>query len=283
MSRASGASPTSWEEWRYDEVLVRWRSFAAGAFSVAILILVAFLVCALRWGSILGLSPAEIIDLLLAGGTIALAYAAVIQAVSSELKRKGDETPNLEIQLLGTRGGSTELTLFAGPIMSPKPEDGKFWVRIRNLGPGTAMQVTLKAKTWWSPIWVETKEVPLQIPKDLGTGGDPILTATETGWTFIDQPFAIKANEQHDSDFDTWVQLFPTGSEAKRTFHALRQIVFEAQSTDVEARRAKTAKVGMVLLALTRAQDTFGDAIAGDKFPSIWKRLSDTDVQRIPV
>jgi hypothetical protein len=140
-----------WRNFRYDEWLLKWRSPFVGMFTVAVVVLIAWLTWTILRGPQLGLNSTEIIEGLLAIGTMALAFAALVQAVSSEKKRESDESqrrlelaPHLDIQLVWPEQERSyeSLDTFGRDIFSISVFAGsRPYCKVRNLGPGTATNV----------------------------------------------------------------------------------------------------------------------------------------------
>jgi hypothetical protein len=272
-----------WRAWRYDEWLVRWKSSFAGAFSIGIIVLLALLIRVVVVGPYLGLTTSELIDGLLAGGTLALAYAALVQAVSGEIKRKGDLAPNLEIQILGLKPGTSDMVVFGTNIITPSPDDGKLWARVRNLGPGSATHVSFIAGNRWYPLLTGTGQVPLKVPTNYGSNGEAVVDGDPLVWIFMDGRFSIRANEWFDFEFATWTHTLPQGSPPVETFHAARQVVFQAEGTDVEGRHVVAERLGIVLFSLSTTPKMLGSTKAGDPHPSTWIRLPEKELRKVPL
>jgi hypothetical protein len=88
--------PTS----KYEDLLLENRSGIMLFLTAVVLFLLGLFLRVLLVGPWLGISPLEVIEGLLATGTFALAYAALVQAISAEKKRHADLQPHLDIRLL---------------------------------------------------------------------------------------------------------------------------------------------------------------------------------------
>src|SRR5579863_5406419 len=89
-----------WRDWRYEDWILERRSAIAGGVTVLIVLLTAAFLRVLFWGPWLGLTPLVVIEGILAIGTFALAYAALVQAISAEKKRHYDRVPNLDLEFI---------------------------------------------------------------------------------------------------------------------------------------------------------------------------------------
>jgi hypothetical protein len=133
---------------------------------------------------------------LLAVGTLALAYAALIQAVSGIRGIELRHRPHLEIACLDQKYAPP------GPFQQTKYEGGE--LAIRNLGPGVATEVWLM---WYRRPTPEEHRLPLSPPNfpirrsevEKGGAGLPSLDVGQNLWHFLEIP--------HSQDGDSEVTI----------------------------------------------------------------------------
>ncbi|MGI0132812.1 MAG: hypothetical protein ACREDK_06965 [Thermoplasmata archaeon] len=213
---------------------------------------------------------------LLALGTLSLAYAAGLQALSAERKREGDLRPHLDVQVIKGPGGPVVWSTFLVDESA-----SVFHVRLRNYGPGVAVGVRLTGFDWRVSTGAESEELG-----DLTRGGPPRQPVVSAPGLIpsevVKEPISLAVNEGFEVHYQTRIpplkdlgaqQLQPSSSY-------LQQVLFVATCKDVEERDAGEVSAAFRLDALFPAASTEGKALRN--YTSVWHRLSTSDVARIP-
>lgn len=249
---------------------------------VAILVLIAILVGAIAsYWLIPGFPAAAVVadDLtaLLALGTLSLAYAAGFQALSTEWKRQGDLRPHLDLQAIKGSGGPVYWSQF-----KLGENESRFFLRLRNLGPGNAVSVHLTGHNWYVDSKMDSPEL-----RELEAGGpprSPLMTdpgpmASEV----VKEPISLTANESFEVPYQVRIpplRDFGAQIEQEATLY-LQQVVFVATCEDVEGRNADELRVAFRLDALVPSGDPRGRALRNHT--GIWRRLPASQAATIPV
>jgi len=236
---------TWWQAFRYDEWLFKWRSPFAGTFSVGIAFLLALLVWTILKGSLLGIGPIEIIEGLLAGGTTALAYAALVQAVSTEKARRANLRPLLDIQIVRDTPtpSRTEVpgAVPTNTFVTQFTEFGNLKCVLRNLGPGNAVKVRVSCPVWYLNEMGPWKQaIPVMTP-------DP-----------SEQPFAtfnrvesrsLRSTVGDDIQFEVRVAEPAVSSDGRKDgFRKIaRRVLFRAECEDVEGNTVEPFSISIQL------------------------------------
>lgn len=139
------------EAWRYDQAIFRWRSRLAGIYTGVIVVLLLLFTNALVQSSNATLTwwwqrvtVGNALTALLAVGTLGLATAALIQAISAENGQRDRERVKLG---LGLSLGSSDVT---GPdFRCQVPHQRSLTLRVRNMGPGSAVGIAVVTYTSW--------------------------------------------------------------------------------------------------------------------------------------
>lgn len=177
---------------------------------------------------------------LLATGTVALAYAALIQAASAERKRIGDLAPHLTIDFVVPSGFEPKNIFLLPNEVKPLA------YRVRNMGPGNAMNVRVRTVEWWSP----TDKNILDQPKAYGGGPLNPPISTEPSPLSMVSPevdFSLGANEERHFFGQIFVPPPPNQPTA-----CLEQLVITAFSLDVEGRSSAAVRNGVRLQLVSR-------------------------------
>lgn len=245
------------------------------AFVVAVLVvgLVVLLLLGLTGlQPIPGLPPAatvsDVLSALLAVGTLSLAYAAGLQALSIERKREGDLRPHLDLQVIQAIGGPVVWSEFTVPDSA-----SVFYIRLRNYGPGVAVGVRLTGFDWWASTNVDAAEL-----QGLSEGefprqpllSDPSPIPSEV----IKEPISLAVNEGFEVHYQVRVpplrDLGATPPQPSTSY--LQQVIFVATCEDVEGRRVEEMSAGFRLDALLPATSPEGKSLRS--YTSVWHRLS---------
>jgi hypothetical protein len=179
----------------------------------------------------------------LALGTLALAYAAALQAISAEKKRRGDLAPHLDLQIL--RPGLPENPFLMkidgrpNPIAydifeTNLPADGTLSLVVRNLGPGNAVKVRVVVYPWGYS----------GMPGATDGLGAPLVTPT-IGYYPVVENYALKVNEDYSFPVP-FLNLTLEGGQRK--YRGNRQALAVATCESVEGQRSGYARKGLFLI-----------------------------------
>lgn len=273
-----------WDRWKFEDWLLEHRSPLAAVVSAFVVLLVLLFLEVLILGPWHGIGLAEVSEALLATGTVALAYAALVQATSTEKRRRADMVPNLDLQILDPNPNLT------GELPEPITQDDFFIpigtqslrLRLRNLGPGNAMNVRVFSAQWWTPSFHWGHE-PTELRTDPGPVLDPILEPSGYFGLAIQSPISLKSNE--DRGFlvliagTPYLPPPPKLAEASVTF--CTQFVVEASGEDVEGHPAETKLVAARLQRLLPNDVPEADTSVARGYQSRWSRVSEPAIARI--
>jgi hypothetical protein len=274
-----------WRSWKYDDWLVKWKSTLAGGFSIIVAFVLVLLVRTLAFGEWLHITVSDIFTGLLAAGTLALAYAALVQAVSAEKKRRSDLVPHLDLRILEEQA-EEDKDLIEATAVNPfelESEREKMHLSVRNLGPGNAMRVEVTAYFWWTDPFARGGE-PENLIANPPPGVAPLQSRTETYRRIVNVPFSLKANEEYKFDPDIWStsvwnsQAGPMGSMHR----FVRQAIVLASVRDVEGTPASGCQLGITLQALSPKTRAMGPTVMGFGYRTRWKWLTDVEIKSIP-
>ena len=254
-------------------------------FAFVVAVLVVGLVVLLLLGlsglqPIPGLPPAatvsDVLNALLAVGTLSLAYAAGLQALSTERMREGDLRPHLDLQVIKEIGGPVSWGMFLVP-----DSVSAFYIRLRNYGPGVAVGVRLTGFDWRISTDVDSAEL-----QGLSKGGSPrqpllsdsILIPSEV----IKEPISLAVNEGFEVHYQVRVPpLRDLGAaHPQPSTSYLQQVVFVATCEDVEGRKVEDTSAGFRLDTLFPAPSLEGKSLRS--YSSVWRRLPSDVVAAIP-
>ncbi|MGA7477046.1 MAG: hypothetical protein WBW47_07545 [Thermoplasmata archaeon] len=222
----------------------------------------------------------------LAIGTLALASAGLLQARAAGIQlnlaaRQADRertqiqlarvqmTPNLDFQVLQ-------------PAESPTIQDtirlgeGEWYIRtrLRNLGPGAAVDIQVTAFDWW----INQSDLDAELTKLAAGGSLKGAILTEPGMMprdIVNVPFALMAGEFRDFGIQFIVPPLP-----EKTTSLVQQLVVVAWTRNMEGQEVLPRKLGL------RLQHAFptGTALVGGQ-PGrmmIWRWLTEPEIARIP-
>jgi hypothetical protein len=222
----------------------------------------------------------------LAIGTLALASAGLLQARAAGIQlelaaRQADReraqiqlarvqmTPNLDFQVIESyEQPTTQDTI----VLSA----GSWYVRarLRNLGPGAAVEVQVTAFDWWA----DSRDLANQLVA-LSAGGPPkgpILT--EPGMMprdIVNVPFALMAGEARDFNLQVVIPPLP-----EKTTGLLMQTVVMAWAKNVAGDEISPRKLGLRIQFSFPTQEVLVGGEKGRRM--IWRWLSDKEVSQIP-
>jgi hypothetical protein len=222
----------------------------------------------------------------LAIGTLFLASGALLQSraagISNELasrQERRDETqakiaaqlikPHLDFQVLeAAAGATTQDTIVVGP--------NQWFIRcrLRNLGPGVAVELQVTAFNWWT----DSAHLDEELAK-LSTGGtskEPLLTAPSPIPTdIVNVPFALVAGEARDFGLQFRIPPLPD-----KITGLLQQTVVIAWARDLQSGEVTPRKLGL------RLDFAFPRPAAGSSEPAglqtLWRWLTEEEVGKIP-
>jgi len=273
-----------WSGWpRADKWLYRYRSFFTTLFLLVILLELIALAAALSriswWpSSFRVLTITNQVELLLATGTLALAFAAIVQIGSAERKREADLRPHLDLQVIQSPRGPLLWDTF---VLS---EDSSIlFLRLRNLGPGNAVRVRLLGYNW---LVDTSKENPHLT--ELMTGGPSRGPLIDPPALFpmmvIGEPIALAANETFEVHYQYRVP--PLSDVVKDrppepSASYCEQILFIASCEDVERVAREEVRVGLRAQLLVPAKTEEGKELRN--YLSVWRKLNSTETHSIPV
>lgn len=227
------------------------------------------------------LDPLATASALLALGTVALAYSAFFQGQvsrlefeSTERKRIGDLRPYLYLQITEGQGGSVYPDMFTIPA-----ENSTIWLGLRNLGPGNAVEVTLKAYDWRLGV--------LDIPSsgkiegaDLGPKMDPPGMFPRD---VIGHPISLAVNELFTVPFQFRIPPLQDyrGARPESATSFSEQVLWLVNGKDVEGRDTMGLRVAIRLVVILPATDPSGKTLRNYK--TVWRLLTASQAQKIPL
>lgn len=243
---------TDWGD-RLEKAFLRSRAEVALILAFFVVLLVAFLVRALFWPPWFGFGLSDALDGLLTLGTLSLAWAALVTAVIASIKRRDDLTPHLDIQFCrifqegpfpnGPRRVEP-LTHDLFPVRLPVDENLPF--RIRNLGPGNAIGVSVRFQVWYFPDSIE--------PAARDPFEDSTTKATEPpGFCAVADELSLRANE--DVEFALPIgstQRDPVNS-GKVVYRKFKAAIVAAWGEDVEGHLVRATPKGLRVVTPTSA------------------------------
>jgi hypothetical protein len=232
----------SWKSWKYEDWLLKNRSVLAGGITVLAVAQIGLFVRVLVIGPWLGISSIEVIEGLLATGTFALAFAALVQAISAEKKRQADLAPHLEVNLLWPETALSPRVNRSKPItydIFPVeiPADGCLTGSVSNLGPGHAMKLKVVAYPWWATA-----------PQTATDGFGVPVESTVVGWEEPVRDMALKANTDHQFPLMVLLAASADFKDAKAQPMVRQQTLVVATCEDVEGKAAGVARRGMFVI-----------------------------------
>ena len=252
----------------FDRALLGGRVGFALAFILAFGFFAASFAASILSRPILGLSISDCLTAMLALGTLALAYAALIQVIMAAEKRREDLSPRLDIQLLRvvqspSSGQVTTEALVASPffLRAPKSPSGDLLrLVLRNLGPGSAVGVAVTSHVWgWRPGVTE-----------IGVRGPDSLTAPSYWQDSYSVSLSLKSNEDHEFPLEiTYPDMdasLPGGG-----YRVREQFVVVAEGTDVAGRLVRAPLVGFRLMQVV------GEG--AEHVQTVWRILSESEAR----
>jgi len=232
------------------------------AVTVAVLLIVWFLLWLLVFSlslltqtTPLGLTLSDDLTALLAGGTIALAYAAVLQAYLAWDRTRAELSPRLEVQLVRLKDPSVlpfdPMEQDLAPLLDPttKIARGTFSflaIRIRNVGPGSAVAVEPILS-----VWSETSG-----GSKIGTRGTGSLPLPARSSELLSVKFALSPNEARILPLELFAKV---PDETRNGYVKVRmpeQFIVGARATDVRGQRKCYGSIGFALSEVTDGQDS---------------------------
>jgi len=204
---------------------------------------------------------------LLATGTAALAYAALIQVGSAESRRIADFAPRLVLDMV-VQVGYDKRSVFVLPN-----ETHPIIYRVRNLGPGNALSVRVRTFTWTTPTQGDVRAK--MDDYNMGSMRPPIITEPDPlsmGGPEMEFPLAV--NEERIFR----AQVFVPPPPAQPTSW-LEQFVVAASCVDVEGRPSKASRIGIRLELVSRQGPEWPPMIPS----TVWRILTRREASTIPL
>jgi hypothetical protein len=222
----------------------------------------------------------------LAIGTLALASAGLLQSraagiqlevASSRADREMTQiqlarlqlTPNLDFQVLQP----TEAPTIQDTILL---SEGEWYVRtrLRNLGPGAALDVQVTAFTWT----IGSTALESEFAK-LSVGGPPrgpiVSEADRLFRDIVNVPFALVAGESRDFGLQFLIPPLPG-----ITTSLVQQIMVVAWARNIEGQEVPPRKLGLRLQHSFLTDVTLTGGQRGRRM--IWRWLTEAEIARIP-
>ena len=233
-----------------------------------------------RWpsGWLRPIDLGEEVEALLAVGTLSLAYAAFLQAYSAEKARQDNLSPLLDLQVTApTSPKETPAALGPEAVWLQVSDTTELNFRVRNLGPGNAMRVNVRALVWLNTNAPECWDEPTL---------DPIGTVFNFGAEPVSER-SLAGNEDHSFPVQVAVKM-PAPNESTRARVLLtRRILLQATGVNLEGKPVDPAYCGV---QLTLAQPTMQSrrlSIPGqprrvpDCYITLWNRMRSDEVRRM--
>jgi hypothetical protein len=204
---------------------------------------------------------------LLATGTAALAYAALIQVGSAESRRIADYAPHIVLDLI-VHGGYDKRSVFVAPN-----DSHPIVYRVRNLGPGNALSVRVRAFSWMSDT--QTPAPTKMGEYNSGSMRPPLVTSPmPLAMGGPEMEFNLAVNEERSFKAQVFVPP-PPGVPTSW----LEQLVVTASCLDVEGRPSEAARIGTRLEMIPRQGPGWPPLIAS----TLWRVLTRREVSTIPL
>jgi hypothetical protein len=256
LSQSSDAAylrtPTKGGPLRIERLLFQRRDVAAGVGGALFaFFFLAFAISLVPGWTLLGLSTSDGLTGLLAVGTLALAYAATMQAYVAAQKRKEDLRPHLYIELYrstATVGPVTGLegrgeAILVTPLATELPRDRTLKFVLRNLGPGNAINLTFN-------VWFWEPDHPSKKWNERGQLGD--ISSSPLGPLPLAENIALPPGPGLQFDFELARETRGKAWGPNFEYRVKRQFVVTANATDVIGTPVTATPVGFYLTQLMR-------------------------------
>jgi hypothetical protein len=222
----------------------------------------------------------------LAIGTLALASAGLLQAraagIQLELAARQADREKTQIQLARVQMTPNLDFQVLRPAEAPTTQDtillreGEWYIptRLRNLGPGAAVDVQVTAFTWTTGSADLEREFAT-----LATGGaprGPILSKPDMlPRDIVNVPFALTAGESREFGLQFLIPPLPEISTS-----LVQQIVVVAWAKNIEGLEIAPRVLGLRLQHSFLTEQVLTGGQRGRKM--IWRWLTDTEISRVP-
>lgn len=222
-----------------------------------------------------GLTGSESLMALLALGTLALAYAASVQAIQASEKRREDLSPRLDIRLiqqdisfLPNLSREVQRTALVTKTLSLHlPTGHSLHLEVRNLGTGAARDVKVSACVWW-PVGPATSWNASGL---IGPVEEPAI-----GHDVKADRLSLRSGEDQDFEFSVAEPTPGVTWGPGSNIRVLRQFIVTAEGTDVVGRFVQATPIGFYLCQLN---PTPGAAVS-ESLDSLWKTFTNEEAKK---